>query len=34
LLTLTVNLQHDQLADTRVFSVPVIVSTASNTPPG
>jgi hypothetical protein len=26
LLTLTVNLQHDQLADTRVFSVPVIVS--------
>ena len=26
LVTLTVNLQHDQLADTRVFSVPVIVS--------
>ena len=25
LLTLTVNLKHDQLADTRVFSLPVIV---------
>jgi hypothetical protein len=31
LLTLTVNLQHDQMADTRVFSVPVIVS--ANAPP-
>jgi hypothetical protein len=27
LLTLTVNLKHDQLADTRVFTVPVIVGT-------
>lgn len=26
LLTLTVNLSHDQLADTRVFSVPIIVA--------
>jgi hypothetical protein len=26
LLTFTVNLQHDQMADSRVFSVPVIVS--------
>ena len=26
LLTLTVNLKHDQLADTRVFSVPIIVA--------
>jgi hypothetical protein len=26
LLTLTVNLKHDQLADTRVFSVPLIVT--------
>lgn len=26
LLTLTVNLMHDQLADTRVFSVPIIVA--------
>jgi hypothetical protein len=33
LLTLTVNLRHDQLADTRVFSLPVIVgSTAPPTP--
>jgi hypothetical protein len=34
LLTLTVNLKHDQLADTRVFSLPVIVgATAPPTPP-
>ena len=26
LLTLTVNLNHDQIADTRVFSVPIIVA--------
>lgn len=26
LLTLTVNLKHDQMADTRVFSVPIIVA--------
>ena len=33
LLTLTVNLKHDQLADTRVFSVPIIVAgTASSAP--
>jgi hypothetical protein len=35
LLTLTVNLKHDQLADTRVFSVPVIVgATAPPSPTG
>ncbi len=28
LLTLTVNLRHDQLADTRVFSLPLIVAAA------
>jgi hypothetical protein len=38
LLTLTVNLKHDQLADTRVFSVPVIVgapapASSGNQPP-
>jgi hypothetical protein len=33
LLTLTVNLQHDQLADTRVFSLPVIVSPNATPPP-
>jgi hypothetical protein len=32
LLTLTVNLQHDQMADTRVFSVPVIVSAEAPPP--
>jgi hypothetical protein len=33
LLTLTVNLQHDQLADTRVFSLPLIVGTNSSQAP-
>ncbi|HEX4152646.1 MAG TPA: hypothetical protein VHY75_10625 [Steroidobacteraceae bacterium] len=34
LLTLTVNLQHDQLMDTRVFSVPVIVGAGAASPAG
>jgi hypothetical protein len=33
LLTLTVNLKHDQLAETRVFSVPVIVGATAPSAP-
>jgi hypothetical protein len=33
LLTLTVNLSHDQLADTRVFSVPIIVAGSASSAP-
>ena len=32
LLTLTVNLKHDQIADTRVFSVPIIVAGPASAP--
>lgn len=33
LLTLTVNLQHDQLMDSRVFAVPLIVAATATAPP-
>ena len=33
LLTLTVNLNHDQLADTRIFTVPLIVAAAARSAP-
>jgi hypothetical protein len=32
LLTLTANLRHDQMSDTRVFSLPVIVAAANGAP--
>ena len=33
LLKLTVNLKHDQLADTRIFTVPMIVGAAARSAP-